>query len=148
MIYTLKIMAAVAGGFVGLSLVLHNKPITRYRVITESLATAIFSAALVDKYFLSQNAVVCSFFGLIVGFLNGYFLDMLKSIAPKLVRFSFKAWFARAFGFELPSDVIDDTQPEKPHGEILDESRDREAVEWLENPPPPPPQPIKQYIKK
>lgn len=111
MMYAAKIIAAILGGFVGLSLILHNKPVTRYRIVTEGLATAIFSAGLVDKFFLHQSVAVCSVFGLIVGFLNGYFLDFLKSIAPKLAEFSFKKWFARAFGFELPDEITQNKPP-------------------------------------
>lgn len=143
--YALKVLAAAVGGLVGLALIFHNKPITRHRIFSESLATVIFAWGATDVLLNEYPFGVCLFGGLLVGFLNGYFLDMLKAIAPRLTRFGFRAWVAKMLDLKLPDSVFDEKLPEH-QDTVLDENRDREAVAWLdENPKYTPPKPLNQF---
>lgn len=132
-LYALKLAAAVMGGLAGLAWIFHYKPISRYRIFTEGLATVIFVWAILDSYFADFTIGQCAGLGFSVGFLNGYALDMLKAIAPKLVQFGFREWVAKILDLRLPESVFDENNHE--NQSVLDENRDREAVAWLDELP-------------
>lgn len=132
-IYILKLAAAIFGGFVGLAYVFHLKKISLSRILVDGLATVILVWAAMDNFFFVLKAGECAGLGFGIGFLNGYMLDFIKAIAPNLVKFSFRAWVAWAFRLELPESVFDEKKSQQT--DVLDESRDREAVAWLDEVP-------------
>lgn len=143
-IYALNVLTAAFGGLVGLAWIFHYKPVSAYRIVTEILATLIFSWAATDVLLRDYPLGVAAFGGFLIGLFNGYFLDMLKAIAPRLTRFGFRLWVAKMLDLKLPDSVFDEKLPEH-QDTVLDENRDREAVAWLDENPKYTPKPLNQY---
>lgn len=151
-LYFTKIIATIFGGVVGLARVFHNRKMSKGRWVVEGLTTMIVSVAAMDYFFVNLNVVLCLFWGFIIGYLNGYFLDHLKSIAPKLSPYALRILIAKIFDLDIPQKILESPNSESElekndvyQEDVLSEYNDRNAIDFLDDELKPfPPRPITQ----